>query len=196
MTIKKTKLALTGALVAGVAALTGVGSLALFTDSQDVGANAFAAGTVDIGSTVTTDLVSFGDMMPGDVITDSLVVSNAANGESFRYSLTSSATNGDNKGLKDQLVLTVKTGDSGAPTACAAFTGTQLYTGDLDSAVGGVIIGSTVQGNQAGDRTLAQGATETLCFRVSLPGATGNAFQGAATTATFSFFAEQTANNP
>ena len=37
---------------------------------------------------------------------------------------------------------------------------------------------------------------ETLCFQASLPVATGNAFQGAATTTTFTFSAEQTANNP
>jgi hypothetical protein len=46
-----------------------------------------------------------------------------------------------------------------------------------------------------GDRTLAAAAVETLCFRVSLPGATGNAFQGAATTATLTFDSEQTKNN-
>jgi hypothetical protein len=42
---------------------------------------------------------------------------------------------------------------------------------------------------------LALGA-ETLCFKVELPLATGNLFQTAATTATFTFDAEQTKNNP
>jgi hypothetical protein len=43
---------------------------------------------------------------------------------------------------------------------------------------------------------LAAGASEVLCFRVSLPLSTGDTFQGANSDATFSFAAEQTANNP
>jgi len=71
----------------------------------------------------------------------------------------------------------------------------QLYTGDLDS-TGGQIFGNPAQGAQAGDRNLAVSASETLCFRVALPLSTGNAYKNAATTATFTFDAEQTANNP
>ena len=47
-----------------------------------------------------------------------------------------------------------------------------------------------------GDRTLAGATSETLCFQASLPVGTSNTFQGAATTATFTFSAEQTSNNP
>jgi hypothetical protein len=43
---------------------------------------------------------------------------------------------------------------------------------------------------------MAVNTSETLCFRVNLPLATGNGFQSATTTATFTFDAEQTANNP
>jgi hypothetical protein len=35
-----------------------------------------------------------------------------------------------------------------------------------------------------------------LCFRVSLPLTTGNALQGITSAASFTFDAEQTANNP
>ena len=56
--------------------------------------------------------------------------------------------------------------------------------------------GNTAQGSQAGDRTLAGAAAESLCFAWSMPGSSGNGFQGAATTATFNFSAEQTVNNP
>ena len=48
----------------------------------------------------------------------------------------------------------------------------------------------------AGARTLAPGAPETLCVHVALPTSSANAHQGLATTATFQFVAEQTANNP
>ena len=58
------------------------------------------------------------------------------------------------------------------------------------------MFGDVAQGFQAGDRTLIAGASENLCVLVALPLATGNAYQSATTTATFTFNAEQTANNP
>jgi len=131
--------------------------------------------------------------MPGDVVTNPLVVTNAGTA-SLRYAVKSVATNVDAKGLKDQLVLAVSTIDTTTPeTPCSEFNGTSLYTGDLDSSAG-LILGNAVPGQTAGDRVLAVGS-ETLCFRVSLPSATGNAFQGAATTATFTFDSEQTQGN-
>jgi hypothetical protein len=48
---------------------------------------------------------------------------------------------------------------------------------------------------QAGDRALAGGTSENLCFRATLPLTTGNTFQNASTSVTFTFAAEQTANN-
>jgi hypothetical protein len=134
-------------------------------------------------------------MAPGDSITDDIVVTNAGSLQ-LRYAITSTATNADAKGLKDQLTMVVNTVDVTTPgTPCDDFDGTQLYSGDVDGSTG-AIVGDTTAGSQAGDRTLAASASETLCFRVSLPSATGNAFQNATTTATFTFGAEQTANNP
>jgi len=43
---------------------------------------------------------------------------------------------------------------------------------------------------------LNAGASETLCFRVTLPSSTGSAYQSASTTTTFTFDAEQTSSNP
>jgi hypothetical protein len=72
--------------------------------------------------------------------------------------------------------------------------GTQL---DTTSPVGAgrALFGNPTQGAQAGDRSLGAGANEDLCVRASLPIGTGNAFQGATTTVTFLFQAEQTKNN-
>lgn len=174
--------------------LAGLAGLAVFTDSQAVDANTFSTGTVDISTAPTTALVTFSNMAPGDTTTQSLVATNAGT-LGLRYAISASATNADAKGLKDQLVLTIKTIDVTTPgTPCDNFDGTQLYTGDADGTTG-ALVGSNVQGAQAGDRTLASGS-ETLCFRVNLPLATGNAFQNATTTATFTFDAEQTVNNP
>ena len=42
---------------------------------------------------------------------------------------------------------------------------------------------------------MSPSTNEILCFRASLPLTTGTAYQSASTTATFTFDAEQTANN-
>ena len=179
-------LALFGALtVASLAATTM--SLAYFTDIDAAGGNAFTTGTIALGLNPTSAIFSSGAMMPGDAANGTLVVSNTGTAQ-LRYAVTSSSTNADGKGLNAQLAVTIKT----LGTSCAAFDGTSLYSGAL-SAAG---IGNVTVGAQAGDRTLAAASSETLCFRATLPSGTGNAYQGATTTATFTFESEQTANNP
>lgn len=195
---RKTKLALTAVMLTGVIALATIGTFALFTNQQTAGANAFSTGSIDLSTAPANTVITVSGMVPGDTRTDPIVASNDGT-SSLRYSVSSSATNADGKGLKDQLVLTVKTVDVTDPvTPCDAFDGTQLYTGDLDSTAG-LIIGDPATGQNGlaasgGDRLLAASASETLCFRVHLPVETGNAFQGATTTATFTFDAEQTTN--
>jgi hypothetical protein len=146
--------------------------------------------------------VTFTAMAPGDAVAAPLLVSNDGS-FALRYAVSSVATNVDTKGLKDQLVLTIKSGVTTCTNAAYAATGTDEYVGDLDSAAGKVI-GDIATGQDGtvgtlnADRVLppTTGNTEVLCFHVSLPGSTGNAFQGSATTATFTFAAEQTTNNP
>jgi len=179
-----------------LSATSGLGGLAVFTDQAANDANTFTTGTVDISTAPATAFITYSNMAPGDTTTQSLVVSNDGSLE-LRYAISSSATDTDLKGLKDQLVLTVKTIDVTLPaTPCDDFDGTQLYTGDLDDGATGYLVGDPAQGAQAGDRVLASLANETLCFRVELPLTTGDAFQDATTTATFTFDAEQTINNP
>lgn len=175
-------------LAAGALAAVGAASsLALFTDSDALGANAFTTGTVVLGLSPTTALLTSSALMPGDNVNGTLVVTNNGTAQ-LRYAVSSSSTNTDGKGLAAQMTLTIKT----LGTSCAAFDGTSLYTGALSAAA----MGSNVAGAQAGDRTLAAAASETLCFRASLALGTGNAFQNATTTTTFTFDSEQTANNP
>ena len=143
---------------------------------------AFTTGTVDIATSPTT-LFTVTTMMPGDTGSATLTVSNSGTGQ-LRYAMSTSATNTDTKGLRDQLALTIKAG------ACPG-AGGNLFSGALSAAA----LGSNAQGADTGDRTLNGGASEQLCFAWSLPLSTGSAFQGAATTATFTFDAEQTANN-
>jgi hypothetical protein len=58
----------------------------------------------------------------------------------------------------------------------------------------GASFGSSAQGQDPGDQVLASGS-DVLCFKVHMPGGADNSYQAATTVATFSFHAEQTANN-
>lgn len=167
---------------------------AVFSDTQAVDANTFSTGTIDLATSPTSALVTYANMAPGDSDTDSIVVSN--NGTlGLRYAISGIATNADAKGLKDQLTLVIKTIDVTTPLSpCDNFDGTQLYSGDSDSTAG-LLVGDSTAGAQTGDRTLAASGSETLCFRVELPSASGNDYQNASTTATFTFDAEQSVNN-
>jgi len=66
----------------------------------------------------------------------------------------------------------------------------------LGSMAGLNVLGDPAAGAQAGDRTLAAGSNEVLCFQVSLPTSTNNTFQNVTTTASLLFNSEQTTNNP
>ncbi|HEV8545061.1 MAG TPA: TasA family protein [Candidatus Limnocylindrales bacterium] len=176
------------ALLAGLSALTiGAGSvsLALFTDS-DSSTWSFTTGTIDIESNPAVVTAVTG-LMPGGMAADSLTISNAGTA-TLRYAMSTAATNA----LGGQLTVAVRAEDAGG--GCAAFTGAIIVASG--TTLNGAGFGSSVQGAQAGDRVLAGGASEVLCFQVSLPLSTDNTFQGAASAATFTFNAEQTANNP
>lgn len=183
-------------LAAGLlAGLASVGS-ALFTSTATIDANTFTTGTVILNTSPTTALVTFANMAPGDQVTAPITVTN--NGTlQLRYAVTSVATNTDAKNLRNQLVLTIKSGVTACTNGGFGTDGTQLYTGVLGSDSPGTnVIGDPTVGQQTGDRALNASANETLCFNVTLPSATSNSYQNTTTTATFNFQAEQTANNP
>jgi hypothetical protein len=180
-------LGLAAILLAATSLGAGALSLALFTDTAINDANAFTAGTIDISTAPASAFLTLDPLMPGDTVNAGLVVTNAGTAN-LRYAMTSSSTNADAKALRDQMTLVIK--DAG--TDCATFDGTTLYSGTL----AGAAFGDVTSGAQAGDRALSAGLGETLCFRAALDIGTGNAFQGAATTTTFTFSAEQTKNNP
>jgi hypothetical protein len=174
------------ALFIGLAALTaGSGALSLAVFTSSAGANgAFSTGTVVLGVNPAT-VFSASGIMPGATGSATVSVSNAGTG-ALRYAMTSSSSDADGKGLRTQLELTVTAGacpGAGAPLFGAA-------------PIAAAAFGDPAQGADAGDRTLAAGVSEDLCFAWSLPLSAGNALQGAATTTSFTFGAEQTANNP
>ncbi|HEX2026982.1 MAG TPA: TasA family protein [Nitriliruptorales bacterium] len=171
---------------------------AIFTDTEPVTGNTFTTGTIDLATSPTSAVVSFTDMAPGDTDLGELTVSNAGSLE-YRYAVRSTATENV---LAAQLDLTVwpEANEIDAiPNTTCEFANkplTPLYgAADLGSTTGVNLIGDPAQGAQTGDRTLAATASEKLCFHVSLPLSTGNTYQDVTTTATFTFEAEQTANN-
>lgn len=188
------RIAATIAVLAVTAGLLSLSVLALFTDTASVPANAFTTGTVDINTSPTTALVTFSNMAPGDEVVSPITVSNDGSLQ-LRYAVTSTTTENT---LAAQLDLTIKSGVTACTTGGFDTDGAVLYgPDDLGSTTpGDNVIGNPAQGdNPPGDRTLAASTSEVLCFKVSLPIATGNTFQNATTTATFAFQSEQTTNN-
>ncbi|MGL5856810.1 MAG: TasA family protein [Angustibacter sp.] len=191
---------LVGLLALGVTAtgLTTAVTGAVFTDTETVTNNTFTTGTVDITASPATSAISLANMAPGDVVTAPITVANAGT-LAYRYALTSTSDAADSDFLAAQLRMSIKSGITSANCTTANFSssGAAVSTNTvLGSTTGAAIFGSPTQGAQAGDRALAAGASEVLCVQVSLPLSTGNAYQARTTTATFTFDAEQTANNP
>ncbi len=183
-------------LLAGLAVMSlsaGQMSLAIFTDQETVPAT-FSTGSIILDDVKIDALtLTTSAMMPGDTVTDDVVVENDGSSQ-LRYAVSATTTNPDTKDLRSQLTLTVKGLDVDGIT-CGSFDGTSILAATVLAATT-TILGSPTQGAQAGDRNLAAAANETLCFRVSLPSGTGNAYQSATAVTTFTFDAEQTSSNP
>jgi len=173
--------------VVGLGAGAFVSSTAFFTDTETVATNSFTTATLDLAASPASAVVSSSNLQPGDEINGPLTISNSGS-VTLRYSMTTTATDADGKALKNLMTLTIKT----SGTSCAAFDGTTLFTGVIASAA----LGNVAVGQQTGDRQLVAAGSEQLCFRAAMPDSAGNAYQQAATTATFTFAAEQTAHNP
>lgn len=179
------------ALLAALAALTlGAGSfsLAQFTD-QSTSTWSFTAGSIDIVTDATVGANVTG-MMPGDVVTEDLLVRNNGT-QSLRYAMSTTASTA----LGTELRLEVRTQDVNG--GCDDFDGTNVRTVvPVVQTLSGAGFGSNVQGQNTDDRVLAGGAQETLCFRVSLPLTASTTVQGMTSAVVFTFDAEQTVNNP
>jgi predicted ribosomally synthesized peptide with SipW-like signal peptide len=189
------KLLVVAIVVASLAGLIGIAA-ALFTDTDVVDHNLFTSGTVILNTNPTDVVVTFSNMAPGDEFTAPILVTNTGT-LPLRYAITSAATDTDGKHLNGQLDMTIKTGVTTCTNGGFGTDGSAIYgAADLGSVAGLDVVGDPTQGAQAGDRELAASAAETLCINVKLPLSTENIFQGAASTATFTFASEQTTNNP
>ena len=203
--MKKQPGRLLGAGVIGLAALSissGAMSLALFTDQESVDGT-FSSGTIVLDAAKIDALTfSSGVMVPGDSKKSPVIVENDGSSE-LRYSITTASTDtsSPNGGaLYEVLTLAIRQPDTGTGAFgtdgdyCDDETGTSVETATALGA-GSTVVGNTTAGVQSDERAVAGGSSEVLCFEVELPSATGNTYQGASTTTTFTFDAEKTAHN-
>ena len=152
-------------------------------------ANTIGTGNIALDDAPDSAFLTVANMIPGDSTIQPLTITNAGAGE-LRYSMTTAADNVDTKNLRDQLQLTLRVKTA---NPCASEDGAIISGPGILSAAA---FGSAAQGADPGDRTLAIAASEVLCFKVELPLASDDTYQNATTTATFTFDAEQTSNNP
>lgn len=182
---RRSLLAATWVIVAALGVGGGALSLALFNYTVPL-AEPFEAGTIVLDVTPTGTLVTLGAMVPGDQVDGVLTVLNDGTND-LRYAMTSATTDDDARHLADVLRLDVE-----RRTGCAGAVLEVLYSGPIANAA----FGDPTPGSQAGDRQLPSGGAESICFRVTLPTGTDVAYANATTTATLTFWAEQTAGNP
>ena len=173
-------------LAAGLLATGGLAmSLAVFARQTAVD-QTFSVGTISLGVAPAGTLITFAGMVPGNEVDGVLTIQNDGTGE-LRYAMTAVATDPDSKHLREALQLQVE-----RRTGCSGPVLEVLYDGPIATAS----FGDPATGGDPGDRTLGSGASEVLCFRASLPLGADSELQGATTTATLTFAAEQVSGNP
>lgn len=188
---KKTSFVLAFALllVGGAAAVSAAPDL--FPASGQTG-GLTGAGGVEGGDRVTLN-IPIGGLAPGAATRGRHIVENTS-GQSLRYTLTSSSVDGDGKGLRDVVWVTIKASDpSSSDGSCDSFDGSTLYSGRLGATSAG--FGDPRIGGHAGDRVLAPGQREALCFEIEMPLDAGNEFQGAMTASVWTIATEQVDGN-
>lgn len=183
--LKKTRIACSLGLLASAA---WAATYATFTD-EATATSTFTTGTIDLVLSAEADdayaftTLEMTDMKPGAVQYAPLTIANpnVAGNLDFTYDMATSATNTDSKNLRDQLTLGIKlVADTGS--CDAAGYGASGTTLTASGALSAAAIAS---------RALAVNSSEVACFRVELPSDSDDTYQGAATTATFTFTATQ-----
>ena len=162
-------------------------ALGTAANSMPADSNTFTNGSLDIAITPTAPFRNLNLTAPGDSTGGVAFTVQNLGSLDLRYDVTVNAANADGMALRDILVLTVKTKTA---DPCTAFEGITLYEGSLNP-TGGLVIGNSASGEQAGDRTLTAGTSEVLCFKVDLPVTAPHSVQAVSTSADFTFSAEQ-----
>jgi hypothetical protein len=186
-------------------AFIGFGQLstgAFFTDQADASLT-YTAGDVAIQANGVTHYslpaATFANMAPGDVRYVPLTISSAGSLD-LRYAMTGVSTDGPNPPSSSPLsgilqynvyaVATTSCNAAGVASATALNTANQTV-GTTETAV----FGNKATGGQPGDRALSAMTSEPLCVGITFPSSADNSYQKDTVAVTFTFYAEQTANN-
>lgn len=168
--------------------LTG-GTWASWSDSAKITGSTLTTGRLDLKvnglDTVTGyTALSLSNAYPGASSAGQLTIKNDGT-LPFTYTMASTGTNADGKNLVASLVPTISTGStvsgSAPTTTCAGGT----TVGGLGTSFSGSLIGT------AGKRTLAAGASETLCIQATVSTSAPTTTQDATTALTITVTADQ-----
>lgn len=160
-----------------VAVAVAVGSGANFTARSSVANNTFASGTLTV-STVGTTALNITNLKPGDVRTGTADVQNTGT-VTANFTLDESAIV-DPDTLLGELDLKVQD--------CGVYVGATPPT----CGAGSTVVFATAKTNTLANVPLgnwAGGEKHRFLFTTTMPGTTGNAFQGKSATATFDWSA-------
>jgi len=154
----------------------------------------FTSGTVRIGAVQSGGSPTGAALAPGAPVAETIRVTNEGSLE-LRYAVTAETASHP---LAAELTVTIwdEAAEQDGGTACDAQPPASTVFGpaSIGSATAARLIGDPAQRAQAGDRTLAPGASETLCFRMAPPPSLDNSIQNVSTPV-INFLAEQTDNN-
>jgi hypothetical protein len=179
-------------------AFVGLGQLttaALFEDTATA-ATSYASGNVAIeaGGQANLVLAAAANMAPGDTVYRHVSVSNAGSLD-LRYAISAQTTS-ETKNLSQVLRYAVYNNSAGTCSKAGTASATPLASNVQVAAASTPLVGSSVNGYQAGDREIPAGASaDDICIAVTLPVATTSAYASADAQVTLSFDAEQTKNN-
>jgi len=174
-----------GLALGAVLAIGVTGTYASWTDSVPVSGTTITTGTLDLKVNGADSLPSYtalniSGMVPGNSTASVVTVKNAG---TIPLTYYATATAGGTLGPALAVKVTGDSATSGSGTAvtCAG----QALSGSGSSFTGGLV------GSSAAPRSLAVGATETLCVQATLPATADNSLQGQSTSVTITFNASQ-----
>jgi hypothetical protein len=169
------------------------GTLAYLTATAGSSANTFVAGKVELSLGANPALWTLSGVYPGADPTYAPITVQNAGSVSLRYALRDEVANGSDVALATALQLTVKLATLAGDCTAAGFASipTTLYGPASLVPAGGKVLGDKAVGSHTGDRTLAPGSSDILCFQVSLPSTAATTLQNKTSDVQFTFDAEQ-----
>jgi len=181
-----------------VLGLTSVSTLAYWTDEAQMTTGSIQAGSLDLlildgklegqGGSITHAAMSATAMVPGESFAFTVPVQRKAGTTGFTLTATGTASGG----LSPHVQWSVFEGTAGTQSTNGSgirsntCTGTALTSGVTLDGTAKPLITTAAPVNLGGSTF-----SKNLCFRVTMPSATGNGAQGTTGTATFSFSATQ-----